>query len=152
MVRKLLFALALASAVSRDILEAALLAHHALNPKRRGRSYKVAARVAGRHTFRREDVQASFQRAVGRLLPHWVPSPHAAIEVWVHVIGPRAIVGLRLSTDELAQRRYKRAHTPASLKPTVAAALVAWSAASATDVFVDAMCGAGTILRVSNHS
>jgi 23S rRNA G2445 N2-methylase RlmL len=137
----------LAGAVSRASLDAALLAHHALSARRRGRSYKVSTRVAGRQTFRREDVQAAFERAVARLLPHWVPSPHAAIEVWVHVIGPRAIVGLRVSTDELAQRRYKRAHTPASLKPTVAAALVEWSAPAASDVLVDAMCGAGTILR-----
>src|SRR5207248_232656 len=72
---------ALAGAVSRDALEAALLVHHALNPKRRGRSYKVATRVAGRHTFRREDVQAALERAVARLLSHWVPSGHAAIEV-----------------------------------------------------------------------
>src|SRR5206468_7807449 len=41
----------------------------------------------------------------------------------------------------------KRAHTPASLKPTVAAALVELSAPAARDVFIDAMCGAGTILR-----
>ena len=34
------------------------------------------------------------------------------------------LVGVRVSGDDLAQRRYKSAHLPASLKPTVARALV----------------------------
>ncbi len=138
----------LARAAERTTLEAAMLEHHALASKKRGRSYKVIARVAGRQAFRRQDVEAAFGRAIGRVLPHWVQvRGDAAVEVWVHVVGERAIVGLRLSSDELAQRRWKRAHLPASLKPTVARALVELGEPRAGDVFVDPMCGAGTIAR-----
>ncbi len=137
----------LSKLLERPVLEQAMLVHHALRPKTRGRSYKVVARVAGPHAFRREDVETSFGRALAVLLPHWLPARDAAVEIWVHIVGSRAIVGLRLSGDELAQRKYKRAHLPASLKPTVARALVALSEPRPEDIVLDPMCGAGTILR-----
>ncbi len=138
----------IARRIQRGAFDRAMLEHHELRPKRGGRSFKVVARVAGRQPFRREEMEAACERAVGDLLPHWLPARgSAALEVWAHVIGPRTIVGLRLTGDELAQRRYKRAHLPASLKPTVARALVALSSPRAEDVFVDPMAGAGTILR-----
>jgi tRNA G10 N-methylase Trm11 len=138
----------LASSVERTQLERAMAAHHALRPKSAKRSYKVVARVAGRHPFKREDVERAFIAAIGALLPRWsAAGSDAAIELWVHVIGGRTIAGLRLSGDELAQRRYKRAHLPASLTPTVARALVTLAEPQAGDVVLDPMCGAGTILR-----
>jgi 23S rRNA G2445 N2-methylase RlmL len=138
----------LAATIEPRRFEAARLMHHALRPKQRGRSYKVVVRVAGKHDFRREDAEAAIARAVGRLLPHWLLSREAAaLELWVHVIGERTIAGLRLSGDELAQRKYKHAHLPASLKPTVARALVNLSEPAEGDRFLDPMLGAGTILR-----
>ncbi|MHB8516468.1 MAG: methyltransferase domain-containing protein [Dehalococcoidia bacterium] len=140
---------ALARALTREALDEALLDHHALAAKRRGRSYRVVVRVAGRQAFRREQVEAAFGRALAALLPHWVPAREsaAAVEVWVHVVSARTIVGLRVSADELAQRRYKRAHLAASLKPTVARALALWSGPLPGDVVLDPMAGAGTVLR-----
>ena len=139
----------LARTLTREALDAALLDPHALLAKRRGRSYRVVVRVAGRQPFRREQVEAAFGRALASLLPHWVRAREsaAAVEVWVHVAGGRTVVGLRVSSDELAQRRYKRAHLPASLKPTVARALVLWSAPQPADVVLDPLAGAGTVLR-----
>jgi len=138
---------ALAAGIDREALDSALLDHHALAGRRGGRSYRVIARMAGRHAFRREDIEAAFARAVGRMLPHWVAAPEAAVEVWVQVAGPRTLCGVRLSTDALAQRRYKRAHIPGSLKPTVARALALWSEPAADDVVIDPLAGAGTVLR-----
>lgn len=138
----------LAASLERTQLERAMAAHHALRPKSAKRTYRVVARVSGRHPFHREDIERASIAAVGDLLPRWSASgSDAAIEVWVHVVGPRTIVGLRLSGDELAQRRYKRAHLPASLTPTVARALVTLAEPVAGEVVLDPMCGAGTILR-----
>jgi hypothetical protein len=138
----------LARALERLPLERALLAHNAVRPKTRARTYKVVARVAGKQPFHRDELEAPFIAAIGALLPRWTPSGgQAAIELWVHVLGERTIAGLRLSGDELAQRRYKRAHVPASLKPTVARALVMLSEPHEDDVCLDPMAGAGTILR-----
>ena len=139
---------AIARAIERAAFERAMLAHHTLRPRERGRSFKVVARVAGHHPFRRQDLESAVSSAVSALLPRWRPARGAAaVEVWAHVIGDRTIVGLRLSGDELAQRRYKRAHLPASLKPTVARALVTLAGVRPGDVFVDPMAGAGTVLR-----
>lgn len=140
---------ALGRVLTREALDAALLDHHALLAKRRGRSYRVIVRVAGRHPFRREQVEAAVGRALAALLPHWVQAREsaAAVEVWVHVAGGRTVVGLRVSNDELAQRRYKRAHLPASLKPTVARALALWSEPRPSDIVLDPLAGAGTVLR-----
>ncbi len=138
----------LARTLERAPLERALLAHNAVRPKTRARTYKVVARVAGKQPFHRDELEAPFIAAIGALLPRWTPSGgQAAIELWVHVLGERTIAGLRLSGDELAQRRYKRAHVPASLKPTVARALVMLSEPHEDDVCLDPMAGAGTILR-----
>jgi 23S rRNA G2445 N2-methylase RlmL len=138
----------LADLLDRASFERALAVHHAVRPKKGGRSYKVVARVAGRHSFRREDVQHAFEQAMARLLPRWTQaSGAAAVELWAHVVGERTLAGLRVSGDELASRRYKRAHLAASLKPTVARALVLLSEPQPNDVVLDPMCGAGTILR-----
>lgn len=138
----------MARAITREALERAMLAHHALRPGSRGRSYRVVTRVAGDHPFRREQVDAAFARRLDDLLARWVPATgNPALELWIHVIGERTLVGVRLSADALAQRRYKVAHLPASLKPTVARALVTLAAPSPGDIIIDPMCGAGTIVR-----
>ena len=59
----------------------------------------------------------------------------------------RLIAGVRLSDDTLAQRSWKRTHLPASLKPTVARALVLLAGLHPGETVVDPLCGAGTILR-----
>ena len=127
----------LAAKLDRADLERAMLAHRSFGPKRKGRSFRIVGRLAGRQQFRREDINMPFAKAIGVMLPHWVPAPDGALEIWVHVIGERTIVGLRLSGDEFAQRSYKRAHLPASLKPTVARALVTLSAPGPGDVVID---------------
>jgi 23S rRNA G2445 N2-methylase RlmL len=138
---------AIALKIERDAFERALLLHHAVRPKA-ARTFKAVARVAGRQTFKRENLETAIERVVVGLLPRWsVAEAKASVEVWAHIVGERVLVGVRISGDELAQRRYKRAHLPASLKPTVAAALVALSEPTREDIFLDPMCGAGTVLR-----
>ena len=168
-----------ARGLERAAIERALLTHNALRPGKRGRSYKVVARVAGQHPFRREDVEHAFARALDGMLAKWVPArDRAALELWVHVIGPppaarprgprpapsrppatrakpgprRIIAGVRLSDDTLAQRAWKQAHLPASLKPTVARALVRLADLRRGEAVADPMCGAGTILREAAES
>lgn len=138
----------LAAQLDRTVFEAAAVSHHAVRPKQYGRSYKVVSRMAGRHPFEREGVEYAFGRAVGAMLPRWSGTEGpAAMEVWAHVVGDRTIAGLRLSGDEMAQRTYKHSHLPASLKPTVARALVMLAEPRDSDIVVDPMCGAGTVLR-----
>jgi 23S rRNA G2445 N2-methylase RlmL len=138
----------LARAMERLAFERALAQHHALRPGKRGRSYRIVARVSGEQPFRRDEVEAAFASAVDGMLAKWVPAKeNPALELWAHVVGDRTIAGVRLSDDMLAGRHYKRAHLPASLKPTVARALAILADVKPSDVILDPMCGAGTILR-----
>ena len=139
---------AIAALLDRPTLERALALHNSVRPKAGPRTYGVVSRVAGRHAFRREEIEPPMLRAIGKLLPRWsAATERSAIEVWVQVAGERTLVAARISGDDLAQRRYKSAHLPASLKPTVARALVELSEPRPADVMLDPMCGAGTILR-----
>src|SRR4051794_5728099 len=56
------------------------------------------------------------------------------------------ILALRLSDERMRHREYKLEHMPASLRPTAAAALAWLTQPDDDDVFLDPMCGAGTIL------
>jgi|CXWL01.1.fsa_nt_gi hypothetical protein len=140
----------LARALDREMVERAMAVHHALRPRHPGRSYRVISRVAGKHPFRREEVEAAFASILDGMLAKWVPAApraKAAIELWVQVVGERTLAGLRLSDDTLAQRTYKHAHLPASLTPTVARALVVMADLHHGEAVLDPMLGAGTILR-----
>ena len=70
----------------------------------------------------------------------------AALDIWAEVHGDDGYISVKLSSNDMAQRPYKRAHIPASLKPTIAYSMVRLSRPHPDDVFLDPMCGAGTIL------
>src|SRR5437588_40852 len=69
-----------------------------------------------------------------------------AVEFWLTIDGATAVCGLRLSDKTMRHRTYKGEHLPASLRPTVAAAMVRLAEARAGQVVLDPTCGAGTIL------
>ena len=64
----------------------------------------------------------------------------------VAIHGKQAVCGLRLSDASMRHRTYKTEHRPASLRPTVAAAMERLAGASAGQIVLDPMCGGGTIL------
>jgi 23S rRNA G2445 N2-methylase RlmL len=71
---------------------------------------------------------------------------NAAVEVWLTIHGATAVCGVRLSDRTMRHRTYKDEHRPASLRPTLAAAMVRLAEVRDDHVFLDPMCGAGTIL------
>ena len=112
---------------------------------RRRITFHVTAHMEGRRNYRRIDVQQAVEQAL--LGYGWrLAEDDAALDVWVEVLGDDAHVGIRLSPFTLAQRDYKQAHIPGSLPPTVAYSLVQLSNPQPGDLFLDPMCGAGTIL------
>ena len=108
-------------------------------------TFRVTSRLAGQRNFRRLDLQRVVERAL--LERGWHNTgTGAALDVWAEVHGDDGYISIRLSPIEMAQRPYKQAHIPASLKPTLAYSMVRLSQPRPNDVFLDAMCGAGTLL------
>ena len=143
---------------SRDarFIEEALAAHVSLVPgSRAGRRlyYRVVARMAGEHPFRRVDLQHAVERGIADRDDHvWHPGgDDADVEFWVTMFPGEMILTVRLSDERVRQRDYKVAHLPGSLRPSVAAAL-GWLAEPADDdIVLDPMCGAGTVLIERAH-
>ncbi|MFO0930096.1 MAG: methyltransferase, partial [Gemmataceae bacterium] len=77
----------------------------------------------------------------------WRPvDENASVEVWLSIDEKTAVCGLRLSDAAMRHRTYKLEHRPASLRPSVAAAMVRLAAARPGQSILDPMCGAGTLL------
>jgi len=129
--------------------EPALVALSQLRPRRvRQVSFRVVVqRPSGRHQYVRQELGRCVGRAVGRRFARWKQvDENATLEIWVLQCGSQTTLGVRLSDRTLRHRTYKRAHLAASLRPVVARAMVHCASPGPDDVFLDPMCGAGTLL------
>ncbi len=123
--------------------------HHAIHPKPKGKpTYRLIAQMSGEHGYLRRDARKALARGLaGKFPASWKPAEeNAAIEVWLTIDGASAICGLRLSDRTMRHRPYKLDHLPASLRPTLAAAMVRLAGARPNDLVLDPFCGAGTLL------
>lgn len=107
----------------------------------------VAQRHGGGQNYVRKEVERHVREAVAQRFPSWKAVPEdAAVEVWILEENGEVLCGVRLSDRTMRHRTYKKSHIEASLRPVVARAMVVLSEPSDDDVFIDPMCGAGTIL------
>jgi tRNA (guanine6-N2)-methyltransferase len=123
--------------------------HHALRPKPKGKpTYRLVAQMTGEHGYRRIDARKALAEGLtGKLPASWRPvEENAAVEIWLTIHGATAVCGLRLSDRTMRHRGYKLEHLPASLRPTLAAAMARLAEFQPRQVVLDPMCGAGTIL------
>ena len=110
-------------------------------------AYRVVARASGRHSFRRVDLQHAVERGLAARFPSWKLVDDAArLEFWVVLAERRLWLGVRLSDAAMRHRTYLQVSLSAALKPTIAHAMVQLSQPAPDDVFLDPMCGSGTIL------
>ena len=137
-------------------VEAALQARVKVSPgTRAGRrlKFRVIARMAGEHEFRRVDFQHAVERGILERSDHtWrLEEEDADVELWATMIDAEFFLTVRLSDDLMRHREYKTAHRPASLRASSAAALAWLSEPREDDVVLDPFCGAGTILIERAH-
>jgi len=123
---------------------------HTLPGSRSGKRlrFRVVARMAGEHEFRRVDFQHAVERGFAERGDHsWRLGQDAAdVEFWATMLEDEAILALRLSDERMRHRDYKVAHVPGSLRPSVAAAMAWLSRPADGDTVLDPLCGAGTVL------
>jgi tRNA (guanine6-N2)-methyltransferase len=123
--------------------------HHAIRPKPKGKpSYRLVTQMVGTHGYRRVDARKAMAQGLAGVFPaSWKPAEeNASVEVWLTIHGATAVCGLRLSDRTMRHRAYKVEHQPASLRPTIAAAMVRLAGAGPGEVVLDPMCGVGTII------
>jgi 23S rRNA G2445 N2-methylase RlmL len=123
--------------------------HHAVRPRPRGKpTFRLVVQMEGEHGYRRVDARKALaQGLAGKLPTSWRHAEeNAAVEVWLTIQGASAVCGLRLSDRSMRHRSYKEVHQRASLRPTVAAAMVQLAELKAGQTVLDPLCGAGTIL------
>jgi 23S rRNA G2445 N2-methylase RlmL len=123
--------------------------HHALRPRTKGRpTFHLVCQMQGEHGYKRHDARDALTRGLSGKIPHgWQPqSENAWLEVWLTIRSKTAVCGVRLSDRTMRHRTYKEDHVLASLRPTVAAAMVRLAGVGPGMTVLDPMCGAGTIL------
>lgn len=129
--------------------EAAVSAHRRAQPKKVKRiTYRVVAqRRGGQQRYMRKEMRKELTRAIAWRFPRWKQvDEDALLEFWALEARGRLLSGVRLSDRTMRHRSYKEAQIEASLRPTVARAMVRLAEPTNDDVFLDPMCGAGTIL------
>jgi 23S rRNA G2445 N2-methylase RlmL len=117
--------------------------------KAKGRvTYRVISRKMGGHQYRRMDFEEAVIKGLQRRFSHrWrLVEDHADVEIWANILGSRLLCGLRLSDQSMRHRSYQIVNLPASLRPSVAAAMVLLTDPDPQDIFIDPMCGSGTLM------
>ena len=110
-------------------------------------TFRVISRKYGKHDYRRKDFERAVLQGLERRYPRWTPvADGGQVEVWANLLGSQLLIGARLTDRTMRHRFQKMVELPASLRPSVAAAMVHLSEPNKDDVFVDPMCGSGTIL------
>lgn len=121
--------------------------------RRGGMRFRVVSRLVGHASYRRIDAQRAVERGIAARSDHrWRLEEEAGVEFWLTLLPGEALLGLRLTDARTRHRAEKREHLPASLRPAAAAALVYLTRPAPGDLFLDPMCGAGTILIERAHA
>lgn len=94
----------------------------------------------------RKQIADTIATTARMVYPAWHPKEPAQVELWAFYAREKLTVGLRLTDIHHRQRTWRGQERPGSLRPTLAASLVALAACRPDDVFLDPMCGSGTIL------
>lgn len=108
-------------------------------------SFRITGQRSGQHAYNSPEIAAAAGAGVVQRYGWRVDLEHYDYDVRVYVTDDHALVGLRLSPEAL-HKRGRVAHGVASLNPTVAYAMCRIATPTLGEVFVDPMCGSGTIL------
>ncbi len=129
-------------------LTSALASWRRVHPGTQPRTWRVVSQKSGTHDFRRVDAGQAVTDALRRSMPRSLRhvEDDADVEFWLWLSGSELLIGLRLSDATMRHRSYKREHLPASLRPTIGAAMSWLARPTAQDIVLDPLCGTGTIV------
>jgi tRNA (guanine6-N2)-methyltransferase len=110
--------------------------------------FSVTANFVGKRNYSTVEIKQACAESIAAA-HGWAYAPDDAgadLNVRVFIDHDVAFVGVRLGERPLHRRPYKQAHMPGSLKPPVAAAMLALAEVGPGMRLLDPCCGAGTIL------
>jgi 23S rRNA G2445 N2-methylase RlmL len=110
-------------------------------------SFSVTANFVGRRNYTTDEIKLAVAAGIIARYP-WAYTTEDLSQVNIRVFleHNQAYIGMRVSDKALHRRRYKQAHIPGSLKPSVAAAMLHLAEIKPGQRVLDPFCGAGTIL------
>ncbi|MBK7893880.1 MAG: hypothetical protein WAS33_30040 [Candidatus Promineifilaceae bacterium] len=116
-------------------------------------SYRVISRLYGSHDLYRKQLGEAVERGMKARYPKWrLVDDHAQVEIWINLLGSRLVGGIRL-TDRTTRHRFnKPVELKAALRPSVAAAMIHLTQPEDGDIFLDPMCGSGTLLMERRYA
>jgi tRNA (guanine6-N2)-methyltransferase len=129
-------------------LKAALAICEQVRPIQSPPTFSVTANFVGKRNYNTDEIKQACAEGIAEQ-QNWVYSENDAqadLNVRVFIEGDIAVIGVRLGARSLSKRPYKQQHVPGSLKPAVAAALLALGDTTPGTRILDPCCGAGTIL------
>ena len=109
-------------------------------------SFAIFVKQDRDHEVFRKDIAKTIADSIENAFAKWRHREPADVELWCFYTEDLLITGLRITSIEFRQRTYRSEERPGALRPTIAAAMVLLSAPVAYDIFLDPMCGSGTIL------
>lgn len=110
-------------------------------------SYRAISRLYGSHDIYRKQLGEAVRRGMKERYPRWrLVDDHAMLEIWINLLGSRLIGGIRLTDRTMRHRFNKPVALKAALRPSVAAAMIHLTQPQDDDIFLDPMCGSGTLL------
>jgi tRNA (guanine6-N2)-methyltransferase len=116
-------------------------------------SYRVISRLYGSHEIFRKQLGEAVERGMKVRYPRWrLVDDHAQLELWVNLLGSRLVCGVRLTDRTMRHRFNKPVKLKAALRPSVAAAMIHLTLPTADDIFLDPMCGSGTLVMERRYA
>lgn len=138
----------ISSQVAKSDIEKSLFVHRQINSKPPKRtSFRFDVSITGEYPFHRKELRAAFQEAIFRRFSRWrLETQSPMLEFWVDLYKDEVSFALRINSWDFKLRSWKVSHLEASLKPTIAYALLWLSQPQKGEILLDPMCGVGTIL------
>lgn len=116
-------------------------------------SYRVISRLYGSHEIYRKELGEAVKRGMKTRYPRWrLVDDHAMLEIWINLLGSRLVGGIRLTDRTMRHRFNKPVELKAALRPSVAAAMIHLTQPTDDDIFLDPMCGSGTLLMERRYA
>ena len=107
--------------------------------------FVLTVNLVGKHKFDQRDVRPPLLRWLEQDMGWELRPDEHDVNVRVQLMRDKGILGLSLPKGPLGKRPYKVATRPGSLPPSLAYCLARLTRPEPGDVYVDPLCGAGTV-------